>query len=128
MDAPLPLVIEPSVMKTDGDCAIVCLRMLLGRPYAEVRAACRRTTGGLSTRQIQSVASRLGVRLAYTPGPPPDDAVGILDLDHDNGVGHYVIYVKDTVFDPSTGELWTDVEAYCAQEQYEIAGLLWRAT
>lgn len=128
---PLPIMIaEPRPQKRISDCAIVCLHMLLGRSYADVRAACPRghpEDQGLTRRQIQNVASRLGVHLVYTPGPPPDDAVGILDLDHDER-DHVVIYAKDTVYNPSTDEWWLDVEAFCAHEKFRINGLLWRAT
>jgi hypothetical protein len=126
-----PVVIEPMPMKNIGDCGIVCLAMLLGRPYADVLKAspAKAQHVGLSTYQMRTVAKRLGVALAYTVNVD-ESAVGILDLDHEDGVGHYVLYAKDTIYNPAQNEWWTDVEAYlqrgCDGRPYVIAGLFAR--
>ena len=135
-----PVVFEAMPQKNSGDCAVVCLCMLLGRPYAEVFAACpkrgRPEWNGLSNRQIQNVAARLGHQLNYFDVTKhrawlDDNAgVGILDLDHDKHEGHYVMWSKGTIYNPAQNEHWTDLDAFLARRanegRYSVAGLLWR--
>jgi hypothetical protein len=75
---------------------------------------------------MRNMAARLGFDLAYSKGnPPPDDAVGILDLDR-GADGHVVMWLKGIIFNPADGELWTDAEAFIHRGGWTIVGLLWR--
>ena len=128
-----PVIVIPTMMKNSGDCGIVCLKMLLGVHYDAVMAACPKRGkpqhNGLTARQMINVARRLGFALEYHT-EPEDDAVGILDLDHELGVGHYVVYGKGTVYNPAQHEWWMDVEAFLRRgsegKPWIVAGILQR--
>lgn len=124
-----PIVIEPSMMLNIADCGIVCLKMLIGCSYADVFGACYRRPNpahvGMSTRQMISVAKKLGVTLRFSK-QVDEDGVGILDLDHADGEGHFVMYAKGTIYNPAQNEWWTDIESYLVRGEWIVAGLLWR--
>ena len=122
------------MQKGSSDCAICCLRMLLGVDYGTVVAAIPRRTkplkNGLSTRQIQMVARKLGFTLRFRKGFNEDeDHIGILDLSKPGKTEmdyHVVLYFNDSVYDPSSGLLYTDVAAYLLASGYQIDGFYWR--
>lgn len=126
-----PIVIEPTVMKSSSDCALCCLKMLLGVTYSEVLLAVpkklQRTVAntGLTTKQIINVAARLGHTLKYQTTAPEDDDVGILDLSRADG-GHVVMWLKGVIYNPADNELWTDDEAFLQRGQWIVDGFLWR--
>lgn len=130
-----PLVIEPCVQKDISDCGVACLAMYLGLPYQQVRAHCPRRVGddGLSNRQMQRVATKLGARL--TSVPLGDEAVGILDLQRPadpakprgKREGHYAVYIRGVVVNPADGSIWTDLDVFCATRRWTVYGLLVRA-
>jgi len=136
-------VVEPIMMKNAADCGIACMAMLVGKSYGEVMAAlpARRRTAvvdheGLSVRQMKLLATRLGVRLCYSPIREQTefytDKAGILDLDRPcdptkpNGEheGHFVFYAKDTIYNPAEGLWWLDTEAFFKTRRWEAVGVL----
>lgn len=124
-----PVVIEPAMMRSIGDCGIVCLKMLLGVSYADVFRACPRgnpLVNGLGTRQIMNIAARLRKPLRIVRDFE-EDAVGIIIMAHSKDEGHAAMYGKGTIYDPAQGEWWLDVDAYLKHRSYTICGLLVRA-
>ena len=132
-------MLEPTIMRNSGDCAIVCLKMLLGLNYDTVRAACPRrgdpSGTGMTTRQVQNVAKKLGTPLSLLPGgdylnhPSLDDLAGILDLwrgGDEDGTGHMALYLKGIVFNPADGSIWLDDDAYLRHGRWVVQGLLYR--
>jgi hypothetical protein len=125
------VVFEPITQKSDDDCAIACLAMLLGLPYATVRGAAPRSFskgGGLTTRQIVRLAAKLGTPVMLTKDFTGDD-VGILDLDRaaENGGGHVAMFIKGVVYTTASGHLWADLDAYLAYGRFTLLGLIRRA-
>jgi len=129
MITPVPLMVEPVMMKNIGDCGIVCLVMLTGKSYTEVMAACPKRGkpqhNGLSTRQLQNVAKKLGFPLERKTTWDDDD-VGILDLDHESEAGHFVMFGKGTIYNPAQNEWWFDIESYLKQRNFRADALLRR--
>ncbi len=124
-----PIVIDPLVQRDDWDCGVACLAMLLGRSYAEVRGCIRSIRpDGLTNRQMTRIAKRLGYVLSHRPHVD-EDAVGILDLDRetdDRWEGHFVIFAKGTVYNPSSGQWWMDLDTYLRYSRYRVCGLFVR--
>lgn len=132
MEVSEPVVIEPTMMKSGGDCAVCCLKMLLGVSYPEVVAAVskkhQRTVHaeGLTTLQMMNVARKLGTPLDYLDAPDEDD-IGILDLERpDSDEGHAVMYLRGVIFNPADGELWTDDDAFLQRGGWTVVGFLRR--
>lgn len=126
-----PVVIEPSVQTNNNDCAIVCIKMLLGRSYPDVLNAAKRYNpfvNGLTIRQMQETAIRLGAKFRYRSKPPDDDEIGIIDLGPANGKGdnHVAIYFNGCVLDPASGWIYTDVAVFLLAKGWVIGGFLWR--
>ena len=125
-----PVVIEPTIMRSIGDCSICCLKMLLGVSYPEIIAAVARRRqktvheDGLTTLQMIYVGRRLGFKLVYHD-KPKDDEIGILDLVRGDE-GHVVMYLKGIIYNPADGELWTDDVAFLKRGGWSIEGFLWR--
>lgn len=126
-----PIVIEPIMQKDAADCGVACLAMLLSIPYREARSVCPKKVGsdGLSVRQMQNIAKRLGCALSYSKLYDEED-IGIFDLqragDDNDTEGHYVVFVKDTVYNPAQGEWWTDADTYLKESRYTVDGILRR--
>ena len=127
-----PIVIEPIMQKDAADCGVACLAMFLSIPYREARIACPKRVGadGLSVRQLQNIAKRLGYSLSYSKLYDEED-IGILDLqrlssDGKDTEGHFALYVKDTVYNPAQGEWWTDADTYLKESRYTVDGILRR--
>lgn len=138
-----PLVIEPTMMKNSADCGIACLSMLLGKSYGEVtavlpkrRRAVITANEGLDLRQMKMLATRLGWRLRYihTQTEFHADSVGILSLwrpiaadkPTGNREGHYVIYAKETIYNPAEGLWWMDPESFFKTRRWVVEGILVR--
>ena len=125
-----PVVIDPIMQMDTADCGVACLAMILSAPYREVRIACPKKVGseGLSYRQMQNVAKRLGHSLTYTKLYDEED-IGILGLQRPSSDGtedHWVVYVKDTIYNPAQGQWWTDADAYLKESRYTVDGILKR--
>ena len=123
-----PLVIEPVMQKYTWDCGIVCLQMLTGAPYIEIRKKIRyKMPVGMSLREMKSVSKRLGFPLSFSKEVDHDD-VGILILTHSLNLtdAHAVMFAKGTIYNPAQGQWWMDVDSYLAQTGYEKLGILQR--
>jgi hypothetical protein len=124
-----PPIIEPIAQKGYADCWAACLHMLLGVPYQTIIKAAPRgaTVDGLSDKQIQNLAKKLGftLRWEYRNQEPEDDACGILSVSEAGG-GHVVIYLEGIVIDPSFGRIYTDVSVFLEARKARITGFLWR--
>ena len=127
---PEPVVIEPTLMKSSGDCSICCLKMLLGVSYPEIIAAIPKKLqktvhhDGLNVQQCINVGRRLGFTLEYHH-EPEDDEVGVLSLERIDG-GHDVMWMRGVIYNQADGELWTDDDAFLARRQWTVVGFLKR--
>lgn len=135
-----PLTIQPVMMRDSWDCGVACLEMILAEPYATIRACIReKQPVGLSTRQMLSIARRLGKPLRYTstvravldPAHLPT-TVGILNLDRPirDGArtheGHFAILLETVLYNPADGLIWTDLDAWLVARRWAIHGLFTR--
>jgi len=125
-----PVVIEPMMQKDTWDCGVVCLCMLLGVSYQDVRSKIRyRHPTGLSNHEIRRIAKSLGYPLRLSLKGADIDDIGVLLLERgegDNSEGHAVLYVKGTLYNPAQGEWWTDVESYLKRSRYRVVGIFTR--
>lgn len=122
-----PIVIEPCPQKEETDCGVACLAMLLGVSYADARKAVRTCRDGLSRRQMQNAAKRLGKPLAWV-SDGVFDSVGILHLNNaERTAGHYAMVMKGVVYNPADNLMWTDIDSYFKTKGWEPLGVLVRA-
>ena len=126
-----PFVIEPTLMKSVGDCAICCLRMLTGNTYAEVVAAVPRRErktfmeSGISVLQAINIARKLGVELEYHDDDFNPDYIGILVLRRTvNNDMHAVMWLGNGLYNPADGNIYTDLETYLTKCLYRVEGFL----
>jgi hypothetical protein len=97
-----------------ADCGVAALAMALGLPYEQVfQAAPLAGRDGLTTRQLQSVATRLGARLLPKADADLHADTGILGVDYKKGAGHWLYLFAGTLVEPTHATLW-DVEDYFA--------------
>jgi hypothetical protein len=97
-----------------ADCGLAALAMALGLPYEQVfRAAPMAAREGLTARQLQSVATKLGARLLDKADADLHADQGILGLEFKAGPGHWCYARHGTVIDPSDTTLW-DIDDYLA--------------
>lgn len=133
-----PVVIEPVTQKDVADCGIACLAMVLSLPYQTVSAAFpkRRKVGhnGMSNRQLQNAARKLGHPLKYINEGQMFETVGILDLQRradpanpkSTWEGHYAVQLKNVLFNPADGAIWTDIDAFLKTRRWELLGVFVR--
>lgn len=126
-----PEIIDPTMMKSSGDCWACCLRMLLGVSYPEILWAApnRRNPlrNGLKTGQVINVAKKLGYTLRLRRGGPEDDETGILDLlRKDDSDGHMVMWLQGIIYNPADGLIYTDPESFFEQGNWRVDGFIWR--
>lgn len=128
-----PTIINLVTMRDEGDCAVCCLAMVCGVTYSDVLQCCPKraqaTVNGLSNRQMQNVATRLGRTLRLLTEPEDDD-IGILTLTktYDAQCQHAVVYVKDTIINPRDGEFWTDLDAFLRDRKWQVESFLRRVS
>lgn len=127
-----PFVIQPCLMRDEGDCAVCCLVMITGRSYGDVVGACAKrshpTVDGLTDRQMVNAARKLGVTLIAREGTPDDDEVAILTVarTHDPSQEHAVMWLHGVILNPRDGEIWTDLEAFLKDRNWQVASYLRR--
>lgn len=138
MTAQEPVIFEPTMQKSVGDCGAACLRMLTGCSYSGVieafppRVRKKVMDTGMSNRQLRLAARKLGFKLRYVPLNKAH--VGILDLqrladpaDPDGEwEGHYAMLAGHTVFNPADGLIWTDIDAFLKTRRWEVVGVFVR--
>lgn len=124
-----PVCLEPIVQKTDADCGIAALAMLLNKPYRQVSAAAiklapRPHKAGLWTSEIIAIAKALGVTLKRTKWDEDsaDDATGILVVAHKKHA-HVVCLFLGIVVNPSNGLLY-ERETYLKTSGYGVKAFL----
>jgi hypothetical protein len=97
-----------------ADCGLAALAMALGLPYEQVfRAAPMAAREGLTARQLQSVATKLGARLITKANPDFYADQGVLGLEFQEGPGHWAFLRQGAVIDPADTTIW-DVDDYLA--------------
>lgn len=137
-----PIIIEPQTQKDAADCGVACLSMLCGVSFAAVMEAlpARRrkliaNVEGMSIRQMRQVARKLGRPLRWIDeGTMPADSIGILglsrpiskDVPGGKREGHYVIYVRGTIYNPAENMWWMEADAFCKTRRWEPEGILVR--
>lgn len=93
--------------------------MALGLPYEQVfQAAPLAAREGLTPRQLQSVATKVGARLLSRYVIDLHGDTGILGLEFEEGAGHWVVLRQGTLIDPSDGTLW-DADDYLTHYRAE---------
>lgn len=107
--------IQPQIQLTTADCAVACVAMLTGRPYADVfqgspdTAKVVRKTGAFE-KELKRLAKGVGVNLKRRNSE--------IDLDGDTGIlwlgssddhkgGHAAVLFRGVLIDPGTGQLWS---------------------
>lgn len=121
----VPAIIEPVMQKTGMDCIVVCLAMLLEKPYIEVADAARAVDPhaldvGLTVSETRRVATKLGRRLVVRPEPDLDEDTGILFVKRKGQrTFHAVVLFNGSVYNPATGLLST-ADAYLAIDHARI--------
>lgn len=124
-----PVVIRPEMQRSTIDCAVTCLTMLLSLPYADIAARVRLRGRGLSGEQMRRASKLLGRPLRWQSRTSLDDLSDpailvfrdITTKDH-----HAVIWVSGTVYDPATGDWWTDDDIFMAHHTAQLVGALTR--
>ena len=107
------VVVKPQLHA--ADCGLAVLAMALGLPYEQVfQAAPLAAREGLTPRQLQAVATKLGARLLAQYDFDHHDATGIYGLDYAHGHGHWAYLLAGSLIDPSDGTIWDDPDTYLA--------------
>jgi hypothetical protein len=131
--------IELVMQRNGADCGPACLAMLLNVPYATVvealpkrgRARALRDEG-YSTMQLARAATRLGRKTRYINQGEVFETVGILSLQRPvdptkptgTHEGHFVLQLKDTLYNPADGLIWTDIESFLKTRRWEVLGVI----
>lgn len=124
-----PTIIRPEMQRSTIDCAIACLTMLLGLPYADIAAKVRLRGRGLSGEQMRRAAKTLGRPLRWESRTTVEDLTQpaiLVFRDTTTRDYHAVIWVSGTVYDPATGDWWTDDDIFLAHHTAEMVGALVR--
>ena len=124
-----PAIIETIFQKTEGDCAIAALAMLLGVPYVTVSETALTIKedplrDGLYISDIQRVAKKLGQALQSVKPASINlsEETGILFLRRP-AYAHTVVLFQGVVYNPSDGMLW-DLDTFVHTNKYRIVRLL----
>ncbi len=116
-----------------GDCGIAALAMLLGQTYEDVLAASitrkhpQPHVGGMYTRELQTVAKRLGTTLLLRRSWDLEEDCGLLTVEllkpkPGEFPQHLVLLKFGLVFD-TDGIVWTP-DVYFAQHNFRPISLL----
>lgn len=112
-----PVCVIPQIQRGLSDCGLVCLQMLLDRPYDVIRDTALKLAptlhkSGVYVTELQKIGTALGVPLAYRKVTALPDDVGILrvKLRKPKGV-HFVVLFNGVILNPSDGMVW-DAETY----------------
>jgi ABC-type bacteriocin/lantibiotic exporter with double-glycine peptidase domain len=122
--------------RRDMDCAVACLGWYFHLRYEDVFAEALKVgplirQGGLTVRQIQDVAKRLGYPLTRVHHSKVDleEDVGILTVTWNDpamqggAYGHAVVLRKGTILCPRLPSMW-DADVYLDVERGRIGTLL----
>lgn len=127
MDSSLP-VVRMVAQRGQGDCAIACLAMYLGKSYEDVLAAAvskskntRVHHTGMYIRQIRATAGALGVKVRATKKVDLDSGCGILHFTHRDGA-HVVLLKAGLIFDPDGATVW-DPDLYILDQEVKEGSL-----
>jgi hypothetical protein len=82
--------------------------MVLGLPYERVfQAAPLAAREGLTARQLQAVAAKLGARLFLDMHADLNEATGIVGVDFGRRhAGHWVVLFRGALIDPAYSTIW----------------------
>ncbi len=116
-----------------ADCGVVCLAMLLGKPYLEVYAAAhgRRRPHpeiiGMDTLQLKQAAKKFGITLALKRSWDPDTACGLLTVEKiDRGPHdfqyHLVLLKFGLIFDTDL-TVW-EPDVYYSTQKFRPVSLI----
>ena len=127
-----PAVIEPTVQKTNGDCVIASLAMVLGLPYVEVSKVAEAIQpdaqyNGITMRVAQRITNKLVGRQLQSINPKATET----DLESETGVlwlrmgreYHAVVLFEGVVYNPADGLIW-NLHAYLATKKAHVVRLL----
>ena len=136
MNVQEPVAFDPFMQKDASDCGVACLQMMTGLSYEQVLKACPRKAKqeGLSNRQLLNVAKKLGFPLRYIKTTEPGHHVGILDLHRPadpanrkgEWEGHFVMFMRNSLYNPAEGTVWTDVDTFLKTRRWEPLGIFVR--
>lgn len=125
-----PTAFQPVMMQDTGDCGIACLRTITGLSLVQVIAVFgtwkhRVMSEGLSRKQLLNAAKRLGFPLRFKTTEEVGRVVGIVDLqrvgDKDNE--HLAVVFNGSLFDPASGTIWTDIDAFLKTREWKVLGI-----
>lgn len=135
-------MIEPHIQKDVADCGVACLAMLCGVSFETAMMSLPKTrrraitnVEGMSVRQMCRAAKRMGRPLIWVAADKmAPDAIGIMGLSRPvdkskpggNAEGHYVIYVRGTIWNPADGMWWMEADAFFKTRRWEPDGVLVR--
>lgn len=126
----LPIAFEPTRQKTQGDCAVACLKMLLEVDYLAAVAAFPKRANvvrtGVSDKQMIAAAKKLGHRIKLVRDGDLSEVVGVLVVRRGKTHWHDVMLAKGCVYDPDTNLFWTDVAAFLTSAEYTVCGVFMR--
>ena len=109
------------------DCAVCCLAMLLGQDYERTLLAfdsLAPLVRGVSCKNIQRAARRLGVELRLYRKVDLENDTGLLMLDAASWlVNHTVVLKEGMVVDPSDTTVW-EVDDYIAANKASVENIL----
>ena len=127
-----PSVIEPTVQKSNGDCVIASIAMILGLPYHDVSKVALTVKpapheDGITMKEAQSICKKLVGHLFQSINPKGTD----IDLDSDTGIlwlrmgrdYHAVVLFEGIVYNPADGLIW-NLHAYLATKKAHVVRLL----
>jgi hypothetical protein len=122
--------VNPMIQRGLSDCGLVCLQMLLDRPYDVIRdtalkIAPRLHESGVYVSELKRISKALGSPLTYRKlnFGPPDGEFGILRVKLLKRRGyHFVVLFNGVVINPSDGLVW-DADTYL-ENKGQAVGLL----
>lgn len=123
MAAPAVLTTIPT-QRTDCDCAITALAILLQKPYEEVSKVAQGLffkphIKGMWTKEIVRLAKVLGTTLVKKSYIEVGPSTGLGVMQERNGDRHVVVLFQGVVIDPSDGAIY-NLEAYCGIRKQKL--------
>ena len=116
-----PVVVAVRPQLHNSDCGVAVLAMATGLPYETVfQAAPQAGRDGLTPRQLQTLAARLGFSVRAERDVDWESDSGIVGIEYATQVtGHWLYLRAGTLIDPSDGTLW-NADDYCTANDCTI--------
>lgn len=107
-----PVVVAVRSQLHHADCGLAALAMACGLPYETAyQAAPTAGRDGLTSRQLQALATRLGFSLRTRRAYDLESDTGIVGVEfRDRVPGHWLYLRAGALIDPSDGTIWDPLD------------------